>query len=147
MSLQGYLLGLKISTLFAFFAWASVVLYIDPEAAGIFGKILFFSTFFLWIAGFCTLLLTVLGRWMQGDEYAARMLGPSMRRSIFISIAISASLFLQYLAIIAPWNVLLIITACLLIELYFLHTATKHDKESQTQTTATQKYSRLKHKK
>lgn len=131
MSLQGYLLGLKMSTLFAFSAWAGVVLYIDPETAGIFGKSLFFITLFLWLSGVFTLVLTWLQRRLCDDERAARSLGANMRQSMFVSCVLLLLLALQYFKVLAFWNGLLIGVAFLLIELYFTHvSAACHDSQS-----------------
>ena len=147
MSLQGYLLGLKISTLFAFSAWASVVLYIDPESAGIFGKALFFVTFFLWLSGVCTLVLTWIQRKIFGEDKAAALLGSNMRQSIFLSCLFIVLLTLQYFKVFALWNGMLIGVAFLLIELYFAHRATKDDIVQVVMPKLKPQYSRLKHKK
>lgn len=147
MSLQGYLLGLKISTLFAFSAWASVVLYIDPESAGIFGKALFFVTFFLWLSGACTLALTWIQKKMLSEDKAAACLGSNMRQSIFFSCLLIILLILKYFKVFALWNGMLIGVAFLLIELYFMHRATKDDVVQVVMPKPKPQYSRLKHKK
>jgi hypothetical protein len=147
MSLQGYLLGLKISTLFAFSAWAGVVLYIDPDVAGVFGKSLFFITLFLWLAGLSTLLLTWLQRKIVGDERAAGLLGANMRQSIFVACLTVALLALQSFKVLAFWNGLLIGTALLLIELYFIHRTVKSEDTQKTKLNVKQQQSRLKQRK
>lgn len=148
MSLQGYLLGLKISTLFAFSAWAGVMLYIDPETAGALGKSLFFATLFLWLAGALTLMLTWLQKKLFDDERAAHSLGSNMRQSVFASCLLLTLLALQYFKVLAFWNGLLIGTAFLLIELYFVHTQARHNESqnSNLKSNHQPKYSRLKHK-
>ncbi|MDD5084131.1 MAG: hypothetical protein PHT88_04380 [Candidatus Moranbacteria bacterium] len=144
MSLQGYLLGLKMSTLFAFSAWAGVVLYIDPETAGMFGRSLFFITLFLWLSGALTLILTWLQRRWCDDERAARSLGSNMRQSVFVACLLLTLLTLQYFKVLAFWNGLLIGVAFLLIELYFTHaSAACHDSQSSELKPRTQ-HSRLK---
>lgn len=130
MSLQGYLLGLKISALLAFFAWASVVLYIDPDASGAFGSGLFFGTLFLWLSGILAVLLTWLQRKIFGDERAAEALGSNMRQSVLIAFAVLVLLTLRYFKVMAFWNVLLVVAAVLLIELYFTHYSRKIGSEN-----------------
>lgn len=146
MTLQGYLLGLKISTLFAFSAWASVVLYVDPASAGAFGKGLFFVTLFLWLAGVLTLLLTWLQKRIFGDECAAGSLGSNMRQSAFASGLILSLLGLRYFKVLAFWNGLLITVAFLLIELHFIHEMKKGCTAQSAKPKSQQKYSRLRHK-
>lgn len=145
MSLQGYLLGLKISTLFAFSAWAGVVLYVDPEAAGIFGRSLFLGTFFLWLTGALTLFLTWLQRKVFGDERAASCLGANMRQSIFVSCLVLILLMLQYFKVFALWNGFLIGVAFLLIELYFVHHTAKNASSQNVKLKPKHQHSRLKH--
>ena len=146
MTLQGYLLGLKISTLFAFSAWASVVLYVDPGSAGVFGKGLFFVTLFLWLAGALTLLLTWLQKRIFDDECAAGSLGSNMRQSAFASGLALSLLGLQYFKVLAFWNGLLIAVVFLLIELHFIHEMKKDCVVQNVKPKSQQKYSRLRHK-
>jgi hypothetical protein len=144
MSLQGYLLGLKMSTLFAFSAWAGVVLYIDPQTAGLFGKSLFFVTLFLWLAGALTLLLTWLQKKIFDDERAAKSLGANMRQSVFIACLALILLTLQYFKVLAFWNGLLVSAAFLLIELYFIHDAAGREDTRDSKPKPTHQPSRLK---
>lgn len=146
MTLQSYLFGLKISTLFAFSAWASVMLYVDPSSAGAFGGGLFFMTLFLWLAGVLTLLLTWSQKMIFNDECAAGSLGSNMRQSAFASGLILALLGLQYLKVLAFWNGLLIAVAFLLIELHFIHEMKKDCEVRNVKPKSQQKYSRLRHK-
>ncbi len=146
MSLQGYLLGLKMSTLFAFCAWAGVVLYIDPEASGMFGQSLFFATLFLWLAGILTLLMTWLQRKLFDDEWAAHALGANMRRSVFIASFSLILLLLLSFRMLVFWNGLLVGAAFLLIELYFVHSAGVDTDMRHAQSKHAPPYSRLKHR-
>lgn len=144
MSLQGYLFGLKMSTLFAFSAWAGVVLYIDPETSGFFGKSLFFGTLFLWLSGICTIILTWLQRRWRGDARAASSLGSNMRQGVLASCLILALLVLRYFQILALWNGLLIGVAFLLIELYFTHVSVVDDDSQGSDFHPKTRHSRLK---
>jgi len=146
MSLQGYLFGLKMSTMFAFFAWASVVLYIDPETSGILGKSLFFITLFLWLAGMCTVVLTWLQRKLFDDEYAAGSLGANMRRSSFIAFFVLSLLALQYFKVLAWWSGCLAGGALLLIELYFAHHTVQNEPIQKAKPVSRGRHFRLKQK-
>lgn len=146
MSLQGYLLGLKLSVLFAFSAWAGVVLYIDPETAGIFGRSLFFMTLFLWLSGALTLMMTWFQKKIFNDERAADSLGSNMRRSVWISCLLLALLVFQYFKFFAFWNGLLIVTTFLLIELYFVHHTVKKGDLHDSLSASKHQHSRLKRK-
>jgi hypothetical protein len=121
MTLNAYLRGMKVSTVTAFFAWAAVVLYIDPKAAGWFGNGLFYVTLFLWLAGAAMLLSTWLRKKLKGEENVAMALGTSLRQSMFLSLYALILLSFQYFRILAWWDALLVAAAVLLIELRFLH--------------------------
>jgi Ca2+/Na+ antiporter len=121
MTLNAYLQGVRVSTAIAFFAWAAVVLYIDPTEAGFFGNGLFYMTLFLWLSGGITLLLVWLRRKWQEEHQIAGSLGTSLRQSAFLALYILTLLTFQYFQILTWWDALLAGVAVLLIELYFLH--------------------------
>lgn len=123
MSLRGYLFGLKASALIAFFAWASSVLFINPDTSGVFGTLLFFSTLFLWMIGAIAIVSVWLYRKLFGVEHAVLFLGFIMRRSVFVSCLALSILMLRYYGVLAFWNGLIMFAFFLLIELYFVHHA------------------------
>ena len=149
MSLQSYLFGLKMSILVAFFAWASVVLYIDPESSGMFGKILFFTTFFLWSSGACTFFFTWIQKALSDDNRSTVDLGVHVRRGMFVSCFSVVLLILQYFHVLAVWGALLVGVAFLLIELHFTHHDSRQSDDTLDQKPKVQAagYSRLKRKK
>jgi hypothetical protein len=149
MSLQSYLLSLKMSTLFVFFAWASVVLYINPEEAGVFGKSLFFGTLFLWLMGVFVLCLTFMQRSLQGEERAANALGEIMRRGFLLALWVLALCLFQAWQLLALWIAALLATALLLIELRFVHlseSAWRETKSASQSEPSPMRYARVRHK-
>lgn len=146
MTLQGYLLGLKTSTAFSFFAWTGVVTYVDPESAGRMGDVLFLITLFVWVAGVWALLVIELERRWMGDEYAALGLGRSLRRGILLACVLAAVLLLRSLGFLTLWSVLLTMIPILLIELRCVHTASRGRKDDPLhQSSRDRSYGRIKH--
>ena len=129
MSLNAYLFGIKVSTVVAFFAWASVVLYIDPKASGVFGVGLFSLTLFLWLSGVVTLLITWLRKKMSDEERVALTLGESLRQGAFVSLFVLSMLGLQYFSILEWWSGALLTAVFLLFELKYIHAIPKEVEE------------------
>lgn len=130
MPINAYFFGLKISTAIVFFAWTMIVLYVNPEESGVLGKTIFFMTFFLWLFGFSTLLASWIHDRLAGEHSSGHILGRIMRRSIFISAFSVILLLLQYFKVLMLWNVLFVVVAFLLLELYFVHNASQRRRES-----------------
>jgi hypothetical protein len=131
MSLNAYLWGMKVSAVMAFFAWAAIVLYIDPDKAGWFGNMLFYVTLFLWSAGAVMLSSVWLLRKMRGDEGVVAVLGMSLRQSILLAAYALVLLVFQYLRVLTWWDALLAAAGVLLVELYFLHQTSRPQGETR----------------
>lgn len=132
MTLNAYLLGLKVSAFLAFFAWALVVLYVNPDDSGMFGKILFYGTLFLWFSGAASLFLTWMQKKIADEERAAKLLVENMKQGLIISFFLIVLLMLQYYRVLVLWSSLLVLVVFLLVELRFVHAifpSKKHDAE------------------
>jgi hypothetical protein len=69
MSLSAYLWGIRLFTLFAFFAFFGVIIALDPKETG--GRELFFVSLFALLTGILTLFVTGVYRKALGDVGAA----------------------------------------------------------------------------
>lgn len=116
MSLSAYLWGIRLFTLFAFFAFLGVVFGIDPEDTGKTGRALFFVSLSAWLIGGWTLFVTWTYRKVLGDESTAHHLGSAFRQAFLLAVYAVGIVFFQYAKILTWWDALLWLALVLLIE-------------------------------
>lgn len=116
MSLSTYLWGIRLFTLFAFFAWLGVVVLLDPEATGGMGVGLLFISLFALLTGLLTLFVTWAYRKALGDKGTAHHLGGAFRQASLLALYVLGIVFFQYGRIFTWWDALLLLAAILLIE-------------------------------
>jgi len=119
MSLATYLWGIRLFTLFAFFAWLGVLIGLDPEAAGSMGAGLFFISLLAFLTGLLTLFVTWVYRKALRDAGAAHHLSGAFRQAFLLALYVLGIVFFQYQRILTWWDVLLLLAAILLIEFSF----------------------------
>ena len=120
MTLRSYIWGMRIAVLFSIGALAVVVNYVDPEAAGIPGKALFFLILFFALSGIFNLLLLWLRRGMTNAENAFDNLNLSFRQGILFAVFFTGLLSLQGQRILVWWSALILLAGVFLIELFFI---------------------------
>lgn len=116
MSLSAYLWGIRLFTLFAFFACLGVVIVIDPAETGGVGRGLFFISLFALLTGMLTLFVTWTYRKALGDAGAAHHLGVAFRQAFLLASYALGIVFFQYAGILTWWDALLLLAAVLLVE-------------------------------
>lgn len=120
MAPKSYLWGVRICTFLSLLAFIFVIYAIDPEIAGVSGKIIFYSILFFFLGGIFILTLTWMRARPEKDELTFSELGISFREGILLSILVVALLVLQSFRILVWWDGLLVVAGIFLIELYFL---------------------------
>lgn len=120
MTLKIYLWGMRISTVLAVLALGAIVYYIDPEESAVVGRILFYVSLFLAMAGILILFLTWIRRKFSDNQSSFIFIGMSFRQGILLSFLTVTLLFMQSFRILAWWDGLLMVAAIFLAELYFL---------------------------
>ena len=120
MTIRAYLWGMRISTAVAVAALGFVIYYIDPTHYGLVGQVLFYVSLFFSITGLATLFLFWLRRTFYKNEVVYSNVGISLRQGSLIAAAVCALLLLQSFRLLVWWDGGLVITAILLIELWFL---------------------------
>lgn len=120
MTLRSYLNSMAIATSFAFMGWALVIMYIDPTKSGYMGLILFYTTLFLGLLGFFTLLSFSLKRWVSNNEVIFAYISSSFRQGFWIATIIIGLLIMQGARILNWWDAMLFVGAIALLELYFI---------------------------
>jgi len=119
MSLKAYLIGIGIAAASALAIWVWVLLDVDPLVATRFEFILFFSSFFVWLAGGLTLLSFYLRLIKSKNEYYYGNLVRSLRQSILFSFFLTIAFVLTGYRLVSKAEIALLFLAVLLFELYF----------------------------
>lgn len=120
MTLKSYIWGMRLFALVSLCGLGFVVFYVDPETAGIFGKIIFYLALFFSLSGIINLFLVFLRRKAAGNEAALAAVGLSFRQAVLLSVLTAGLLFLQSLRALVWWDGLLLVAGVFLVELYFL---------------------------
>jgi hypothetical protein len=116
MSLRVFQVGVFTFTLLALGAWLGVILAVDPNASGLPGKILFFSSFFAFLLGLVMGGMISLYKRGLGEERAAGHVGAAFRQTFFLTTFLFINLFLLYRGIWVWWLALLFFAFVLLLE-------------------------------
>jgi hypothetical protein len=120
MTLKSYIWGMRLIALVSLGALAFVIFHVDPDKAGIIGKLIFYLVLFFSISGILNLFFIFSRRKIMGNETALSAIGLSFRQSILLSILCVGLLILQSLRVLVWWDGLLLASGIFLIELYFL---------------------------
>jgi len=120
MTLRTYLNSMAVATSIAFMGWALVLIYIDPKSSGYIGLALFYTTLFLGLMGFFTLISFSLKRWISNNEIIFAFIASSFRQGFWLAIIIIGLLLMQGARILNWWDALLYVSAISLLELYFI---------------------------
>lgn len=105
-------------TVVALGALVFVITTIEPKTNGVFAEIFFFSSLLLVATGVMT-ILGILGRLRTATGLVANAVTPAFRQGLLIAIAVCVILFLQRMRILQWWNLLLLGTILVLIDLAF----------------------------
>jgi hypothetical protein len=120
MSLKAYIWGIRIVTLLSLGAFVCVVKFVDPDAAGLVGKILFYVSVFFFLSGFFNLLLLFLRKRKANAENAFSNIGLSFRQGILLALFSIGLLIMQSFRVLIWWDGLLLLAGIFIIELYFV---------------------------
>ncbi len=120
MTLKAYIWGMRIITLLSLTALGTVIFYVNPKSAGIFGIILFYLILFFVLSGIFNLSLLFMRKKLLGKEMMAINVGLSFRQGILLAFFCLIILVLQSYRILIWWDALLVLGGVFLMELYFL---------------------------
>lgn len=122
MTIRAYLLGMILSTVICFAAWSLVLIYMEPGFYGLLSFILFYFTLFSALAGVFTIIgFAVRAMRARNDNRLFPLVSRSFRQGFLFSIILLASLILQSQRMLDIINILAVVIAVSLIEIYFLH--------------------------
>ena len=120
MTLKSYVWGIRLVTLLSLFAFAFVVKFVDPDATGVVGKLLFYCSLFFALSGIFNLFLLRLRRRNVDAENAFSNVGLSFRQGLLLSLFAIGLLILQSLRMLVWWDGLLLLAGIFLVEFYFV---------------------------
>jgi hypothetical protein len=120
MTLRQYITWIALGTLLAWGAFVLVVLYLNPETAGVLGFTFFYLSLFLGVAGSLTLLGFVWRYIRHRDDLLFRHVTISFRQGVLLGVLVTGALFLQSQKLLTWWNLILLVVGITLLELFLL---------------------------
>lgn len=120
MTLRAYIWGMRLVTLLSLAAFVFVVRFVDPDSAGLAGKLLFYLSLFFVGSGIFNLVLLRLRKGSLNAETASASIGLSFRQGILLSLFTIGLLVLQSFRMLVWWDGLLLFGGIFLIELYLV---------------------------
>lgn len=114
------MLGSAVAIVISWVIWLMILFWVNPEAAGVPGYVLFFLSLFLAIASTMALVGYGVRRFVASQELPAYSVRYSLRQGLLLAILIDISLVLQRGRLLRWWLVLILIVLCVSIEFIFL---------------------------
>lgn len=116
MTLRMSLAIFAVGTIVSWGAWALILTTVPPRASAPWGELFFFSSLFLTLTGTLT-VLGLLGRIRTSAALPSVHVGAAFRQAVLIAIAAIGALLLQRFHILRWWNILLLGSALLMLDL------------------------------
>ena len=120
MSLRAYILLMLLTTLACYLALGAVIYFFDPFAGGLLALIFFYLSLFLALVGTFAILGLLLRIIFTKDKLIFKKVTTSFRQAIWFSLLIVISLILQKLDLFIWKNLVMLILAFVLLELFFM---------------------------
>lgn len=120
MSLRNYLVFMGISTLLCWGAWILVIVNINPENAGFIGLFAFYLTLLFALTGTLFFFSFIVRRFFNKEAIVSRQVGLSFRQAISYAIIVLGALWLQSQNLLNWGNILLLILALTVLEIFFV---------------------------
>lgn len=115
---NGYFIALAVLTILAMFSGASIISYVDPNSASVYVLVSLYTSVFLAVTGFATLLgLGVRHYWLSERFASSAMV--SFRQGLLLGGLVVISLILQADRLLYWWVELSIVLFLLVIEILF----------------------------
>ena len=122
MTLKQLLTIVVTATILCWLIWIVVLLQIDPEANGFWGVFLFFTSLFFSLLGTFFISAFAWRKIFNKMALEYKIVGISIRQSLFLSLLIIMVLFLQSKSLLTWWNIILLIVGVSILEFLFLST-------------------------
>ena len=119
MPIRIYLRGIVLLAIFCLIAIAVIIFETDPNQIDIKIFSAFFASLFLALVSIFTLFGYFIRLRVSQKEIVYAHLGVSFRQAVLLSLALIGLLLLQATQVLNWWDGILLITAILLLELFF----------------------------
>lgn len=121
MTLKQYLIFMSVATLFAWIVFGLIILFTNPEESSALVHLAFYMSTFVALLGTFTLGgIFVRIKVLRNDSFILRKVGTSVRQSFLFSFLLTSALYLQSKSLLVWWNVLFLILALSILELFFI---------------------------
>jgi hypothetical protein len=119
MSLKAFIIGLTSTCVLGLGVWIWTLLTVDPTRATLFEFILFFAALFIWLVALFALVLFVVRLFRTNNEFFYGNVVTSLRQGGFVASYIVILSVLQAMRLLMWGEVVLILMAFALFEMYF----------------------------
>lgn len=116
-----------VATVLAWGAWVFVVAQTDPATVGTVGLFVFYLALFTAVAGSATIIGLFVRR---NDADRVRAIGIAIRQGLLTALAVIIAVFLQARDLLTWLNLVFLVAALTLLELFVISLRGKHIDES-----------------
>jgi len=120
MSLRSYIFLMFLATFACYLAFFAVIYSFDPFNGGFGVLIFFYTSLFLALIGTFSILGLLVRLFLTKNKLVFRMVVKSFRQAIWFSLLIIIGFFLKSINLLVWHNILLLIVAFSLLELFFM---------------------------
>jgi hypothetical protein len=108
---------MSLATLVCWLVWFLVVFIYNPNAAGLVGFMLFYSSLFLAVLGtFSIIGFLIRSKIIKNDDVVFRHIKRTFRQGFFFSLFIITNLVLAQFRLLTWWNFILLLTLYIFLE-------------------------------
>ena len=120
MSLRSYIFLMLLATIACYLAFLAVIYFFDPFAGGIWALIFFYCSLFLALIGTFAVSGLIARLFFTKEKLVLKQVIISFRQAVWFSLLIIISLHLKSIDLLAWKNIILLILALSLLELFFM---------------------------
>lgn len=120
MSLRSYIFLMLLATIACYFAWGSIIYFFDPLQNGTGVLFLFYISLFLALVGTFSVVGLIFRIIFTKDNLVFKKVVISFRQSIWFAGIIIVSLYLKSADLLLLRNILILIFAFVLLEVFFI---------------------------
>ena len=120
MGLKGYLSLIGLGTVFAWIAWAIIILNISPVESGVTALVFFYVTLAAALVGTLTLIMTVLRVYLLRREVIVRETRTAFRHAVLFAVIAISSLILSAADRFSTWSIVLLVAIISVVEYFFI---------------------------
>jgi len=129
MSLRNYIILMLLTTVACYLAFLAIIYFFEPTDNNLLVLILFYTSAFLCLIGTFSLLGLVIRVFFTKDHLIFRKVIASFRQSIWFALLIIICLYLKSKDLLVWRNIIILILALSILELFFISYRAKSSKK------------------